>query len=196
MQDENLVLKLPNVNLPLILFINHQWKNVFLACGSQSYHLLCHHKFNLALFGYLNHEAVRWLSFVQGFQKRSIVKCPRLRQSQKFAVAYWAKEDPLQDLGCFLCSWHNPVLCWKHRRLAVRTPALDLTSLGQSLPFLGLSSVFWNPKGLQSLPLNSLLASIFPENNGGVLMWENWHYTVGQQSGILDTPFLVYTMMR
>lgn len=55
-----------------------------------SYHLLCHQKFNLALFGYLNPEPIRCLSFFQGFQVRFVVKCHRLRQSQKLAVAYWA----------------------------------------------------------------------------------------------------------
>lgn len=40
-----------------------------------NYHLLCHQKLDLALFDYLNHEAVRWLSFFQGFQERSMGKC-------------------------------------------------------------------------------------------------------------------------
>lgn len=45
---------------------------------------------------------------------------------------------------------------------------------------LGLGSLFWNPKGFQSLPLNSLLVLIFPENKGGMLVWENWPYRFGQ----------------
>lgn len=68
-----------------------------------SCHLLSHQKFNLAVFGYLNHEAVRHLYFFQGFQERFVVKCHWLGQSQKLAMVYWAKQETLQDLGYSLC---------------------------------------------------------------------------------------------